>query len=270
MNAELKFYGSIGAGGIDPGKFSNAVLQLENAGTGELTIHMHSYGGSVFDGNVIYNTLNQSKMKIKIVIDGIAASMASIILLAADEVEITENGFVMVHRPFVSLFESNSEELQQTAKLLKDMEKEFARCYARKTGRSEKEFTGMWLDGKDHWLNADEAVKYGFAARKIKAVAKEPKSLDKKLFITMKIKNIYDRYAASLSIKNETEMKKKLIELLQLEGVTETSSDDEVLEKVKEKFTQLGQTSKEEVEASINALISSAQKAGKPCTGKYD
>lgn len=86
----------------------------------------------------------------------------------------------------------------------------------------------------------------------------------------MKIKNIYDRYAASLSIKNETEMKKKLIELLQLEGVTETSSDDEVLEKVKEKFTQLGQTSKEEVEASINALISSAQKAGKPCTGKYD
>jgi ATP-dependent protease ClpP protease subunit len=159
MKAELKFYGNIGAGGIVPDEFLNSILQLEAAGTTELTVHMHSYGGSVFDGNLIYNTLLQSKMKIRIVIDGIAASMAGIILLAADEVEIAENGFVMVHRLFVGLASGNSEELLQTAKLLKDIEIEFARCYARKTGKREKVFIDTWLDGKDHWLNADEAVK---------------------------------------------------------------------------------------------------------------
>jgi ATP-dependent protease ClpP protease subunit len=263
MKKELKFYGNIGGGGISPVEFSDNILRLENAGTKELTIHMHSYGGSVFDGNVIYNALLQNKMKVKIIVDGIAASMASIILLAADEVEVAENGFIMIHRPFVSVSNGDSEELLQTAKLLKDMEKEFARCYARKTGRSEKEFISTWLDGKDHWLNADEAVKYGFAARKIKALAKDPKRIDKELFSKLEVKNIYDRYAASLNIKNESKMKKKLIELLQLEGVTETSSDDEVLEKVKEKLSGMEKASKEGVEASVNALISSARKEGK-------
>jgi ATP-dependent protease ClpP protease subunit len=260
MNTELKFYGKIGDGGINPGKFSNDILQLENSGTLKLIIRMHSEGGSVFDGNVIYNALQRSKMKVKIIIEGIAASMAGIILLAADEVEIAENGFVMIHRPFVNLPSGDSEELIQTAKLLQNMEKEFARCYSRKTGRSEKEFISTWLDGKDHWLNADEAVKYGFATRKIKAITKGPENLDRKLFASMGIKNVYDRYAVSLNIKNNSAMKKELIELLRLGGVTEESSDTEVLEKVKEKFTQLEKDLKKGTEEGINALISNAQK----------
>jgi phage I-like protein len=89
------------------------------------------------------------------------------------------------------------------------------------------------------------------------------KSIDKKIFTKQKTENICNRYAASLNIKNELKMKKKLIELLHLEGVTETSTDEEILEKVREKFTELENASEKEAETNVNALISSAQKEGK-------
>jgi phage I-like protein len=83
------------------------------------------------------------------------------------------------------------------------------------------------------------------------------------MFSKLDIKNIYDRYATSLNIKNELQMKKELIDLLQLEGVTETSTDEEVIKVVKEKFEQLQKHSNEENEANVNALISNAQRDGK-------
>ncbi|MEI7504813.1 MAG: ATP-dependent Clp protease proteolytic subunit, partial [Paludibacter sp.] len=99
MDKEIKLYGSIGSSGINSFDFSTQLSELEKSGCKSLTIHMHCYGGSVFEGNVIYNALKNSKMSIKIVVDGIAASMASIILLAVKDVDIAENGYVMVHRP---------------------------------------------------------------------------------------------------------------------------------------------------------------------------
>ena len=264
MNRELKFYGDIG-GKIKAHEFCDTLMKMEDSGCKQLNIRLHSYGGSVFEGNVIYNAIQQSGMNIKITVDGIAASMASVILLASNDVEIAENGYVMIHRPH-SFVDGDYDGFIGSAKMLKDMEKEMACCYAKKTGRSEDEFINTWLDGKDHWLNADEAVKYGFADRKISSVSKDLKTLDKSLVSAMEIKSIFNRYAASLNIKNEKNMKKELIEFLKLDKVTEESSDEEVLERVKERFDELSQQlerENESTEETITAMINKAQADGK-------
>ena len=182
--------------------------------------------------------------------------MASIIILAADEVEICENAFVMVHRP-TGGSGGNADDVTSTAKVLRDMENNFARSISIKSGLKTDEIKSLWLNGSDHWLNSDEAVKYGFANRKVKAVAKDVKTL--KISAQMDANTIYNRFAASLNIKNEyNSMKKKLIETFSLQDVTEKNTDDEIIEKLVEEFDNLKKQVDESAEEDINSLLISA------------
>ena len=265
MDKEIKLYGSIGTGGINSFDFCNQLADLEKSGCKNLTIHMHCYGGSVFEGNVIYNAIKDSKMSIKIVIDGIAASMASILLLAVKDVEIAENGFVMVHRPTAPEIGDADAHLA-SAKLLQSMEANFINSISARAKLSDEEIKTMWFDGKDHWLNADESIKYGFAFRKVGAVAKELKTLDKGTFASMELKNIYDKYESSINNKNETGMKKELISLFELENLTEESSDTAVIDAIKTKYEHVKQgaeSGKKQVENSVKQMVKAAQNAGK-------
>ena len=237
---EIKLYGDIGTWKNNGETFTDTLDNIEKSGCKDLTIRMHCYGGGVFEGNVMFNSMQRSKMKIKIVIDGIAASMASVILMAADEVEITDNGFVMIHTPS-GFTQGNAKAHEQAIKLLYDLENNFAKQYASKTGLGVDQVKSKWFDGSDHWLNADEAVKYKFANRKIPSISKGMQSLDKEAVLSMNIKNVYNRYTAILTNKNETEMKKELIEFFQLSGLTEESTDEEVLQALKDRFAELEQ-----------------------------
>jgi len=265
MDKEIKLYGSIGSE-INSFDFSKQLSELEKAGCTNLTIHMHCYGGSVFEGNVIYNAIKSSKMSIKIVIDGIAASMASIILLAVKDVAIAENGFVMVHRP-TSGGVGDADALLASVKLLNDMETNFIKSISERTNLPENDVKSKWFDSKDHWLNADEAIKYGFANSKVDSVAKQLKTLDKGIFASMELKNIYDKYESSLNNNiNEIEMKKELIDLFGLEGLTELSTDTEVLDAIKaklEEMKQLAEAGKKQVENNVKSIVKSAVQSGK-------
>lgn len=168
MNKEIKLYGTIGRDNITAFGVINEIDKAVSSGAKSITFRMHSDGGSVLDGNAIFNAIQNSKMHVKIIIDGIAASMASIVILAADEVEICENAFIMVHRP-TGVDDGDADAHFQTSKLLKDIENNFIQLYSKKSGLTPGEVKTKWLDGKDHWLNADEAVKYGFAVRKVPA-----------------------------------------------------------------------------------------------------
>ena len=260
MNEEIKLYGCIGSPSVDAQQFAAKLSDLESNGCKYLTIKLHSYGGSVFEGNAMRNAAAQSKMKIKVVIDGIAASMASVFLLGADEVEICDNAFIMIHRP-TSNSTGDADDHSQTAKLLKSMEDDFAKGYAKKTGLTVQEVKSKWLNGKDHWLNANEAVKYGFAQKKVPAVVNNIKNLDNVKVAAMKIEAIYNKYAASLT-NNKSNMKKELIEKFALEGVTEENSDSEVIDKLLEKFEELKSNSEKETEEKVEAVIKKAQQKG--------
>jgi len=259
---EIKLYGDIGNWKNNGNTLSDTLASIEKTGCKELTIRMHSYGGSVFEGNVMFNAMQRSDMKIKVIIDGIAASMASIIIMAADEVEIAENGFVMIHTPS-GFTQGNAKAHEQSTKLLNDLETNFSNLYAAKTGLSVDQIKEKWFDGSDHWLNADEAVRLKIATRKIPALSKGMKSLDKEAISTMDIKNVYNRYTSLLTNKNDKEMKKELIDAMGLTGITEETPDTEFIQAVVNKYNGLKQEVDQDRGDTIKSMLDDAQKSGK-------
>jgi ATP-dependent Clp protease, protease subunit len=268
-HAETKLYGNIGGWFANGDTFTSFLDGLEAAGFKELTIRWHCYGGSVFEGNVIGNAFGRSALKINIIIDGLAASMGCFILpyVPVENVQIAENAFGMVHRPSSGEMGDADAHLN-TAKLLQDMENNFIKVVSERSGKTQDEVKALWFDGKDHWLNADEMVSYGFVGKKVSAVAKNIKELDKQTIENMQVESIYDQYAASLDKNSSINKNKKimnvalLIAAFALTGVTAESTETEVLAALQQKFQALNDkvanleaTAKAKTTAAITALI---------------
>ncbi len=266
--ATVKLYGNIGTWFQNANDFTKMLEDVEALGYHDLIIHEHCFGGSVFEGNVIYNALQRSNLNITIIIDGVAASMGMFILPAVKNVEICENAFGMIHRP-QSNSGGNADDHLNEAKLLKSMEQNFIKRMTERSGLSEKEVKEKWLDGGDHWLNADEMVQYGFASKIIPATAKNIKDLDKQIVTNMGVENVYDRFAAHLqsnfNFKDNKKMdKSKIIADFSLQGVTAESSEAEILAALKSKFStmenenkQLKQDANSKHESEVEAILKS-------------
>jgi len=125
------------------------------------TIHLrvNSPGGSVFDGTAIFNTVQQHKSKVIAHVDGLAASIASVIIMAADEVHMSENAFIMIHEPW-SIVVGNSDDMRQEANLLDKVGKPIVKTYMDKSGKDEKEIKKMMA--AETWLTAEESLEMGF------------------------------------------------------------------------------------------------------------
>lgn len=152
----VKLYGTIWQG--DAPYIISSISKLLKNSSNELTIHLHTPGGSVIDGNLIFNELAKAKARISIVIDGLAASMGSILMLAGKHISIAENAFIMIHAPSGSA-EGNAKEFENTAKVLRSMESSFMKKLAAKTTLTDEELK-EWMNG-DNWFNADEAKEAG-------------------------------------------------------------------------------------------------------------
>src|SRR6185369_10879333 len=101
-NAEIYLYGVIGGDwfgeGVTAKQFADDLKKLGNVKTIDLRIN--SEGGSVFDGKAMYSLLNEHPAKVVTHIDGLAASAASFLAMAGDEIEIAEGAFVMIHNAY--------------------------------------------------------------------------------------------------------------------------------------------------------------------------
>ena len=275
---EVKMYGNIGGWFVDGENFTSILDDFEAAGVREATFRMHCYGGSVFEGSVIGNAFARSKMKINIVIDGIAASMACMVLpyVAAENIQIAENGFGMLHRPATDAG-GNADAHLAAAKLLGDMEANIIRTLAERTGLGADAIRAKFFDGADHWLNADEMVQYRLAGSKVKSVASIA-ALDRLIIENMTEEFAYGHFAASLDTagtfknnnKNNLGMKKELIEGYKLTGVTAESSDTAVLAALREKTEATEQRlatmegeAKSQKDGAIKAMLDVATKEGK-------
>lgn len=275
--AELKAYGSVGNWFINGDTMTDILDRLEEEGITELTLRLHSYGGSVFEGNVVGGAFARSKMKINIDIDGIAASMACMILpyIPKENIRIAENGFGMIHRPTGGSNGDAADHLH-TAKLLMDIEGNFLRTLAQRTGKPAEEIKSKFFDGKDHWLNADEMIEYGLAGKKISSIA-AINELDKQRIEQMTEESVYGHFAALASgtdiPQNNTNfetMKKELIDAFELKGLTAESSDTAVLAALQAKFKAqndrldaLEAKAKTEKDSAIKSALDAAEKAGK-------
>lgn len=135
------------------------------------TIHLriNSPGGDVFEGRAIEAAIKAHKSKVVAHIDGLAASAATYVAIAADEVEISAGGFFMIHNAWM-LTMGNATELRDAADLLEKIDATIAADYVAKTGKMADEVRA-WMDAET-WFSADEALANGFVDRIAEAAAK--------------------------------------------------------------------------------------------------
>jgi ATP-dependent protease ClpP protease subunit len=128
----------------------------------ELTVRINSPGGSVFDGVAIYNALKRHEARVTVWIDGIAASIASMIAMAGDEVVMPENAMLMLHDPS-GLVLGTAADMRGMAEALDKMKAGMVAAYRDKSGRDDAEIEALMA--AETWLSAQEAVELGLADR---------------------------------------------------------------------------------------------------------
>jgi ATP-dependent protease ClpP protease subunit len=138
MPNEINLFGPIGRTQDGSGVTAQQVKSLLAAADQNqpLVVRIDSEGGSVFDGLSIYEAFNNYPGPKKAIIESTAFSIASYIAMAFDEVEIAENGYVMIHEP-ASATDGTSSELKKSAELLDKLDQSMVTAYAKKTGLSE-------------------------------------------------------------------------------------------------------------------------------------
>lgn len=156
--AVINIYDEIGFWGVTAKDFRRQLQELGDINSIELRIN--SPGGDVIDGFAIYNMLMEHKAKITAKIEGWAASMASIIAMAADEIHMPSNTWMMIHNPW-SLAMGDKEELRKMADILEKMEGHAVKAYQQHSKLSEKEITDLM--NAETWMDGTEAVAKGFA-----------------------------------------------------------------------------------------------------------
>ena len=168
-SAEVFLYGDIGGwgDGIGAEEFAKDVAALD---VGTIDVRLNSGGGSVFEGQAIYNALSRHSAKIIMNIDGIAASIASVIAMAGDEIRITEGSHVMIHKPW-SMAIGDAESMRKEAEVLDSLESGIVDIYAARTGKDRKQLED-WI-GAETWFKGQAAVDAGFADLVIPAKRKE-------------------------------------------------------------------------------------------------
>jgi ATP-dependent protease ClpP protease subunit len=160
--AELLIYGPIGDYYWGEGVTAlNVVDQLAGTTAATINVRINSDGGVVQDGLAIYNALKRHGATINVFIDGMAASIASLIAMAGKTISMPSNTLMMLHAPMASAF-GNAALLREAADVLDTFSRSMTASYAGKA-KKPAELTTMLTDGKDHWFTAAEAVAFGLA-----------------------------------------------------------------------------------------------------------
>ncbi len=163
---ELLCYGDIGESWFGESVSAKDVVSaLQEAQASHVRVRINSYGGSVSDGIAIYNSLralSANGVKVSVRIEGVAASIASLIAMASDTREMYPNTMMMIHAPW-AVTAGNSTQMREAANVLDAYAKAMSTSYARATGRSAAEELEKLNDGIDHWLSAEDAIAQGYA-----------------------------------------------------------------------------------------------------------
>lgn len=158
--AEVAIYDEIGAYGVTAKGFL-AELGALPAGT-PVDLRLNSPGGSVFDAVAIHNALKRHDGPVTVWIDGIAASAASYVAMAGDEIVMPENAFLMIHDP-AGLVMGTAEDMRAMAEALDKVKGSLVAGYAAKSGRAPEEVSALMA--AETWFDAADAVAQGFADR---------------------------------------------------------------------------------------------------------
>lgn len=163
--AEVLIYDEIGAYGVSARGFLAELGALPHEAA--IDLRLNSPGGSVFDAVAIHNALKRHEGLVTVWIDGIAASAASYIAMAGDEIVMPENAFLMIHDP-AGLVMGTAEDMRAMAEALDKVKGSLVSGYAAKSGWTPEEVSTLMA--AETWLDAADAVAQGFADRLIEPV----------------------------------------------------------------------------------------------------
>lgn len=133
---------------------------LRSIGAQEVVVEINSPGGDFFEGVAIYNMLRAHPHKVTVRILGLAASAASVIAMAGDEIQIGKAGFLMVHNAWVVAL-GNRHDLRDAAETMEPFDAAMAGLYADRSG-AKKAKASEWMDSET-WFNGELAVEVGLA-----------------------------------------------------------------------------------------------------------
>ena len=220
---DIYIFDEIGSFGMNAQSFIDEIKPYKNS---PISLHINCVGGDVFDGMAIYNILKKRTAETTVYIEGIAASMGSVIALAADKVVMAENSLFMIHNAWGGAM-GESKELKKTANLLEKISNEIADIYIKKTNLPYDKVKEM-MD-EETWLNADEALELGFIdsiSDAIKVAAK----YDVSKFKNITNEEIKSKLSINLKSKKMTEELKNWFNSKIEDIITRVKSDDSNVE----------------------------------------
>lgn len=208
----IHIYTSIGSNGITADYIRKKLDKSEDT----VIVHINSPGGEVYEGYTIYNILKSSGKKITVVIEGLCASIATLIALSGDKIVMRPTAEFMIHNPMVGI-EGDAEDLRKVADQLDNIKKTIIEAYKRKTNKTEEELWQM-MD-RETFMSASQALEYGFVdevEQSLKIVAycdinkfKHQKTMDQKIIealnsLEAKISGLFKNKPKNLSMTLES------------------------------------------------------------------
>lgn len=145
-------------GGTSPKQF----IDLLGSMNGDVSVHINSPGGDVFGGQAIAEAIRQHDGTVTAYVDGVAASVASVIAVACDKVVMAQGGMLMIHKAWTIAL-GNSDDFTATAKLLDKVDGLIAEAYAAKSGGKKDAAAFTKMMGEETWLTPDDALAMGLS-----------------------------------------------------------------------------------------------------------
>lgn len=159
--ATIFLYGDIGDYyDVQSGRVAKELMEAGKANR-RVNVRINSNGGEVYCGIAIYNALKNSRADVRIYVDGIAASMASVIALCGKPVEMSKYARLMLHSVSGGCY-GNKKDMQKCIEEIESLEDSLGDIYAARLGMTKEEVKAAYFDGEDHWLTADEALRLNF------------------------------------------------------------------------------------------------------------
>lgn len=215
----IYIYGYIGGDAVNPVKIQESVNALLDEGVKDFVVYINSEGGDVFSGIAIYNILKPLKPIVEI--NGLAASMGSVIAMCGAKIRMAENAYMMIHNPITGAY-GDRREMEKAQKKLEVVEKSISQAYMDKTGLSKDDVTAIMDD--ETWYTAEKALEKGFCDEVFKAGETENRIQDV----------IIDSLVlAEKHNKGENEMDPK--QLRTLLGLPESATDEQVTASLNER-----------------------------------
>jgi len=229
-SADIYIFDEIGTYGVTAQDFISEIKGLKDM---PINLRINSLGGDVFDGMAMYNVIKRRESKTTVYIEGIAASIATIIALGADEVVMAENSLFMIHNAWGGA-SGEAKDMRKTAETLEKITSELTDIYVKKTGLSYDAVAQM-MD-EETWLNAEEAYKLRFIdtiSDSIKVAAK----YDVSKFKNITQEEIKNKLSININNKKMTNELKEWFNSKVEEIVTSVKGEVKVSEDVVEQTT---------------------------------